>query len=250
MVQLTSIGGVGLSIFAVTSGKGGVGKSCVAAYTASALADLGKKTLLIELGGPRMMDIITGAEKEILFDAADVALCRCDPSDAIVQTKINESLFLMPASVDVLDCPNYSAAVESLIMGSTAYYEHIVVDGLDFAQVSPNIADVVLVVTTPDSLAVRACAAEVRRLLAAGAKNLRLVVNAVPTRILPVIGAQNLDDIVDQIGVQLLGVIPQSQILQYCSNNTEQLSRDSITPDVFDNIAARLLGQNRRLLVR
>ena len=240
-----------MSIFAVTSGKGGVGKSSVAAYTAAAFAAQGKRTLLIELGDdPRMLDIIVGTGREILFDISDVIDGRCKPSDAIQQSCIDDKLFLLPGSLGVLESAPKTEIIESIISGSASYYDHIVMDGLCFETVSPALADAVVIVTTPDSLSVRACSAYAQGLRSRGVKGMRLVINAVPAKITPMLDLQDFDSIVDQIGAQLLGVIPYSPILQYCSNNTEPLAADSMTADVFENIAVRLLGQNRPLLVR
>jgi len=241
-----------LSIFAVTSGKGGVGKSSVSAYTAAALAGLGKRTLLVELGAePRVLDIIAGTEKEILFDISDVAANVCEPLDAIVQTKIDKNLFLLPGAPTALESFANPEDAEKLLGDLASCYDCIVADGIDFGVISPNAVDVIINVTMPNSISVRTCAAHVQMMRARGAeKMMRLVINAVPVNVMPMLGMQDFDDIIDQIGAQLLGVVPHSPILQYCSNNTKPLDKDSMTADVFDNIAARLLGQNRRLLVR
>ena len=60
-------------IIAVTSGKGGTGKSTVCAGLGYTLAKQGHRTLLIELDfGLRCLDIMFGVENEIQYDLGDV----------------------------------------------------------------------------------------------------------------------------------------------------------------------------------
>ena len=58
--------------YAVTSGKGGTGKSTVSVGLATAFAAKGKRTLLIDMDeGLRCLDILLGAENRLVFDLAD-----------------------------------------------------------------------------------------------------------------------------------------------------------------------------------
>ena len=57
----------------IASGKGGTGKSTVAAYISLEMALSGRKTLLIELdAGLRSIDVITGVEGKTVYDIGDV----------------------------------------------------------------------------------------------------------------------------------------------------------------------------------
>ena len=60
-------------LLAVTSGKGGAGKSSVSVHLASSLSDMGNKVLLIDLdAGMRCLDIMLGVSDILLFDLEDV----------------------------------------------------------------------------------------------------------------------------------------------------------------------------------
>ena len=81
----------------LTSGKGGTGKSCVAAYMGVAFAQKGKKVVLVEMGAnARTLDLILGAQNDILFDFSDVVEGRCEIDKAVVQTAYHENVYLIP----------------------------------------------------------------------------------------------------------------------------------------------------------
>ena len=68
----------------ITSGKGGVGKSTVAVGLGRALAQRGRRVLLVDCdAGLRSLDRMTGAEENLVFDMADVVFARCSPAEAI-----------------------------------------------------------------------------------------------------------------------------------------------------------------------
>lgn len=238
-----------MKIIAVTSGKGGTGKSCVAAYTGVALAGTGKKVLLLEQGATtRSLDLILGVQDFAVFNLADVLENRCEAEKAIVPTGFHENLFLLPAGAVPLE-PESGPALTELLASLGPAYDYILVDGVDFSMLEPPLFDLVLMVLTPDSLSVRACAQHARLLHGTGVK-LRLVINNVPARVSPVYGAEDFDDILDIVGIQLIAVIPASPKLQYSSNNAAPLHNESLTVRIFDNLAARLQGEQRPLLIR
>jgi septum formation inhibitor-activating ATPase MinD len=60
---------------------------------------------------------------------------------------------------------------------------------------------------------------------------------------------EDFDDVIDGVGARLLAVIPHSPKLAYAANNTAPLPEDSLTPQIFDRLAQRLLGIHAPLLV-
>jgi len=232
---------------AVTSGKGGAGCSCVAAYTAAAFAKSGLKTLLIECGrGYRSLDVITGVT-DVVYDLSDVLGGSRAIEDAVAQTALSSNLYLLPYGAP---SGNAEVPLQDLIAVLPGEYDCIIADGVDFSEVDVKNFDAVLLVTTPDILSIRACAHLSAVLHRAGAKPLRLVINRVPPNVLPMQGIRDFDDVIDKIGAQLLGVIPESPKLHVSANNSLPLMEDSLTTQVFDSIAARLRGKFRPLLVK
>lgn len=235
----------------LTSGKGGTGKSCVAAYTGEAFAQKGKKVLLVEMGATaRSLDLILGAQNDILFDFSDVVEGRCEIEKAVVQTSYNKNLYLLPGPLLPFTFRPEIAWFRDFLGYLENRYDIVILDGVDFHVFPLELADTTLLVITPDSLAIRSTAMHARALYDAGAKDLRLVINHVSSQVMPMYGARDFDDVIDTIGAQLIAVVPESPILQYCSNNAQQLEQGSLTAQVFENLAQRLDGGYPHLLVK
>jgi septum formation inhibitor-activating ATPase MinD len=238
-----------MRLLAITSGKGGVGKSCVAAYTGAALAEAGKKTLLLELGADtRSLDLILPLPETALFHSGDLLAGDCDAEAAIAPVSGCDNLFVIPCALGrrtTVDEVGFRALLSSL----PEDIDYLLVDGLDADSFPFSLADMVVQVVTPDSLCVRAGATATRLLRRRGVGNIRLVINQVPQSIIPMKGAEDFDDVIDGVGARLLAVIPHSPKLAYAANNTAPLPEDSLTPQIFDRLAQRLLGIHAPLLV-
>ena len=241
-----------MNIFAVTSGKGGVGKSCIAAYTAAALSQAGKRVLLVEPGfGFRSLDVILGVPNDVLFDFSDVLGERCSPQKAIIKSSLWDNVFLLPGSPAPIPHPPQQQVIEPLLREIAKDYDVVILDDVDFRHISPAIFKIIMLIVVPDYLSVRTESLHSAALVSVAAQGqLRLIINNVPTRIMPMRSVRDFDDIIDKIGAQLIGVIPHSPNLQFSSNNAAPLKENSLALDIFDNIAARLMGESRTLLVR
>ena len=237
-----------MNCIAIASGKGGTGKSCVAAYTAVSLAKEGRKTLIIEMGqDPRALDLILGVPGAP-FGVYDVLAGLCPYKNATCIVEGAQGLEYM--GIGDLSLPFDPEKMAELIRTLKFSYDYIIIDGINPLTFPTQSVDTFLMVITPDTLCVRAASDTSRKLYAAGAREIRLVINNVPTRIIPIDGVEDFDDLIDRVGAQLIAVIPASPKLQYCSNNAQQLDPDSLTVKVFENLAGRLMGQRRPLLVR
>ena len=238
-----------MELIAVSAGKGGVGKSCVAAYTGAALAKAGKRVLLIELGAqPRSLDMILGTSGDSLFHIKDLVYGRCDIYEAMTGIPGYGSLCLIPSAPGLRD-PVAPEEMHMLLGILPRDFDYVIADGVEPRHFPADAADMILLVVTPELLAIRAAADVAHYFEEAGCGEIRLVINRVPPTVTPMKGISDFDDIIDMVGARLIAVIPQSQKLNYASNNSEFLGEDSLTPQVFARIASRVMGEDAPLLI-
>ena len=84
---------------AVASGKGGVGKSVIVANLSAALAQNGKRVIIVDADiGLRSQDTILGLEDRVVYDVIDVAKGECSADQAILQSDTVPGLHLLPAA--------------------------------------------------------------------------------------------------------------------------------------------------------
>ena len=97
---------------AVTSGKGGTGKSSICAGIGYTLAKQGSRTLIIELDfGLRCIDIIFGMTGQIKYDLSDVLDGKVSAVDAVARVPMASNLFVLCAPKN----PFLQVTVEQII---------------------------------------------------------------------------------------------------------------------------------------
>lgn len=85
-------------VFAIMSGKGGVGKSTIAAALAEYYARQGMSTVLLDGDvGLRCADLMLGAQSQVLYDLSDVTEGKCALEQALVQAAGLPKLHMLAA---------------------------------------------------------------------------------------------------------------------------------------------------------
>lgn len=232
--------------YAVTSGKGGTGKSTVSVGLAMAFAETGRKTLLIDMDvGLRCLDILLGVENRLVFDLGDI-LAGQEIEDAIYDIGFKD-LFLIPApanvgSIDPVAFKEFSKQI-------TKKYDVVIFDfpaGMDFTLYGclPK-HTVALAVCNLDPVSVRDAAMVCENLPFPSAQS-RLIVNKFHYRPMLKGVYGNIDSIIDKSGFMLVGVVPDSEELLYLSINNG-LKKRGRPMAAFRRIVCRLCGMNRKL---
>ena len=198
-------------VIAITSGKGGVGKSTLTVSLGIAAASSGKRVLLIEMDvGLRGMDIMLGLNN-VVYDLGDLLEGRCNISSAIVPSPNIPELYAIVAPV--LMGQIVLQDIQLLVEGLRAYFDLIFLDmpaGLGLGiRATCAVSDLALIISTPDPVCIRDGNQVVRELAARGFTSHRLIINRVNRRFIRRRVVQNLDEVIDGVGSQLIGVIPE-----------------------------------------
>ena len=229
-------------IFALTSGKGGVGKSTVSVGLALSFSKMGYKTLVVDMDeGLRCLDLMLGVDNEIVFDLSDILQGK-EIGDAVYE--INQNLFLIPAPqksgmIDAFNLANFANAVNDL-------YDIIVYDfpaGIDFSLYSslPE-STLFLTVAFPDSVTIRD-AAVVSTLLAEKGFKSRLIINRFDYKLSKRKYYKSIDAIIDESQLQLIGIVPLSEKLQLLSVGQGIKAKDK-SMKALTRISKRLMGEH------
>ncbi len=198
----------------ITSGKGGVGKSTVTVGLGRALAQRGRRVLLVDCdAGLRSLDRMTGTEENLVFDISDVVFGRCAPAEAIYPCGESEGLFLLPAPSSGEDLI-YPGVMKKLVPLLKEYFDYVLLDspagvGVGF-RAAACAADRAILVCSPDPVCVRGTSAVSVLLERLEVKDRRLVIDRFNGDFFSATGAYgDLDGVIDGAGVRLMGVVPE-----------------------------------------
>ena len=200
------------TVIAVTSGKGGTGKTSLVGAVGSCLAALGHSTLCIDMDvGLRNLDLTLGLSDRALMDFTDVVESRCSLEKAVVEHPEIRDLFLLTAAFS-LPTGIPEEAMRDLLRQARVLYDYILLDapaGLgEGFRLAVCGCDRAIVVSTTDASALRDAQRAVSELSRLGVEQIQLVVNRVQPKLLRKLHT-TIGDAMDTAGLPLLGVVPE-----------------------------------------
>ena len=212
------------TVVAVTSGKGGTGKTSITGGVASSLALMGRRVLCIDMDiGLRNLDISLGLNDRALMDFSDVALGRCPLARAAVDHPTLKGLSLLTAPM-ALPASLTTDKVRALLDTARTMYDYILIDspaglGTGFRLATCG-ADRALVIATNDTSSLRDAQRTVGEL--EGVRQVHLVMNRIQLKLLRRLRT-TIDDAMNTAGLPLLGVVPEDPQVILCANLGEPL---------------------------
>ncbi len=231
-------------IFAVTSGKGGVGKSTVSVGLSLAFTKMGKNVLLIDMDeGLRCLDIMLGLDEKVVFDLSDI-LSGGEISNSVYYSEQNPLLHLIPAASE--PGKTNSSNLRNFAEKIHLFYDVVIFDfpaGIDFSLYDSLPKDTLfLTVAFPDPVTLRDASIVSDRLEKIGLSS-KLIINRFDYALTKRKIYSNVDDIIDKANLQLLGIVPQSNELPLLAVK-HKLKNGGKAMLAFSRIAKRLLGEN------
>ena len=240
-------------VIMIASGKGGTGKSTVATFLSHELSFKGYKTFLTELdAGFRSIDVISGISENTVYDIGDVLEGSCSAEKAVVVSPHTDKLHIMaaPGRKNGIKLQNLKAFVDSIY----DKYDYIVIDtaaGIgDVFTAALAVANMAIVVATPDAVSVRDARIVSDEIYYNGTKDIRLIINKYSRETFRHSGFEDGDSIIDACCAQLLGVVPYDEQMHLSAMTGKPLAGGSITKRVFTSMVERLNGSHVQIIVK
>jgi len=201
-------------VLAITSGKGGVGKSTIVSNFGHFLAWKGFKTVILDLDiGLRTLDFILGIEeKDIKIDILQLLDNEKELEKSLIQIKENKKLYFIAASdegdkesLDILKLGNLFKILKK-------EFDYIVIDspaGIENGfEKSIQFADEIIITVTPDIFSIKDANKVINKIIDINEKiDVFLLIN----KFMPEFASQKdnfeLNTIQQELGIPLIGVV-------------------------------------------
>ncbi len=238
-------------VIMIASGKGGTGKTTAAANIGAALAMRGKLVLLADMDmGLRNLDIALGLESEVVYDISDVASKRCAFDDALLRNGRFENLYFIPATQTRSSKELDDGSIEEVRQLFKNRFDYCIIDasaGIEgsFAYAA-GCADEIIIITTPETAALRDADRVISVLEENGKTEMRLIINRVRADLIEKGIMKNVDDCVDILSIPVIGIVPEdSELFVSSLQGVLAVSNEkSAAGKAFLNISGRILGEN------
>lgn len=241
-------------VFAIMSGKGGVGKSTLAAALAEYYACHGKRVALLDGDtGLRCVDLMLGMQDRVVYDLGDAAEKICEVEDALITHPDNPNLMLLAAPQMISASDIKRKAMGRIIEKISEQTDILLMDapagiGRGLKILLGNLAEPVIV-ATPDAVCVRDAEKMCALLLELEEPKPVLVLNRVSRRLVRKGLMREPSEIAQSLDLALIGVIPESEKVYRALLRGEGAldSGDQRVANAVEVIAANLLGADAPL---
>ena len=233
-----------MKTFLLCSGKGGTGKSTTAVGLLRAFTAQKERVLLLDLDvGLRSLDLLLGVTDSV-YNWHDVLDGTVSLQEALCTDESMPQAALLTAPRTLETLPSASA-FQSLLQAASKDFSICLLDapaGLTgLVPILAAVADMALLVATPDAVSARAAATLADSLYDSLPQlATRLILNQVDAERTKAGLCFCADDMVTESGVQLLGAVPQSETAAALSLSGKF---DQTTLAAYERMVARLDGK-------
>ncbi len=239
---------------AITSGKGGTGKSTVCAGLGIALSKNGHSVVILELDtGMRCLDIFFGLHNEVKFDFSDYALGKCKLQECIIKVNNTSGLNLICSPIHKYNETGYEKITET-ISKLKEIYDYVLIDtgaGLSKELLkASHVIDKAFFVVTPDVISIRDASGISDEFYKFGCRHHRLIINKVHRKYIDSGLVNDLDSVIDDSGIQLIGVIPDDSALFLFYGKGKKIPQSSPSAIAFSAVAKRICGETIPLTIK
>ena len=235
----------------VTSGKGGVGKTTLTASLGIAIAETGKKVVLVDADiGLNNLDVVLAVENKVVYDVLDVISGKCRLKQALIQDVDNPTLYVLP-SAKIQDSPLITACSFRNVVDALALnFDFVIIDcpaGIDNGfHRAVSAATEAIVVTTPHISAVRDADKVVSILSGYCLMSVGLVVNRVRGDMVSKGEMMSAGDIVRAVRCEPVGVIPEDDYITMYSQ-TGKVPFDTTSGRAFKMLASNVINGTKNI---
>ena len=234
---------------AITSGKGGVGKSSVCINMGMVLAQKGYRVCLIDVDlGLKNLDVMLGLENRVIYDLKDVMEGRCTLANAMIRDKRQDNLYLLPACKTIHIQYFHGEDLKIVVEELKNQFDYILLDtpaGIESGFIH-SIACVsrAIVVTTLDVTALQDADRIIGLLESGGLRDIRLIINRLRPEMIARGDMMSVEDVLEILAVDLIGAILDDEQIVISTNQGEPLSgKNSQAEEEYRNICRRLMGE-------
>lgn len=215
-------------VLAFTSGKGGVGKTTIAANVAFGLAAKNRKVALVDLDiGLRNLDLVMGLENKVVYHIGDVLQGICRLKQALIKDVRCSNLAFLPGIIQ--DCDTITSdGVDEVITQLKREFDYVIIDspaGLESGfKYALRCADEVFLVVNPEICSIRDAALVKEHILSFYNKHVHLIVNRTRKRNFLQKHYFSTEDIEEMLMLEAIGELPNDEQIIYYINKGEILT--------------------------
>ncbi len=229
-------------VIAITSGKGGVGKTTITANLGGAAAMHGKSVVLVDADTEsRDLDLIMGLEGRAVYDINDYVNKKCRLNQVLLKDERFGELYIIPSSKswDAVSCEKMKALCFEL----KKKFDLVILDCPTCSQQgfrgAVACADRVIVVVLPEVASVKSADRAMGIICGEGMDKPELAVNRVRSKLVKKRAQLSSEDLCRLLNTELLCEIPEDDCIIAAGNTGEPavLNPRSRAGDEYERIA-------------